>query len=214
MRFIKPVKGGGGVDTSDATAKSTDMAEGVTAYVNGEKITGSLDVPGAKSLDASYRELSNGNIKLGRTNPSDFLLRSGKAIEVFDNASNFGDATPADVAAGKTFTSAAGLKVAGTASGGGIETVDIGVINNSDAAIKVSYLTVDESGNSTNHTDTVKSLSTKQLTIQKYCSILIEATNMPMEQGHTEVNVLVFNDTYAFIMGTQSGIIWIENKVM
>lgn len=52
--------------------------------------------------------------------PVDTLFRANSGGFVRCNLSNLGDATAADVATGKTFTSSAGLKVTGT---GGIETL-------------------------------------------------------------------------------------------
>lgn len=106
------------IDTSDTDATSSDIASGKTAYVNGQKITGSISVipkNGTNPVDDCPVDTVSGKLRLKVQESTDRIYRSGATIEARTAFSNFGDATASDVAKGKTFTSSAGLKVTGTA---------------------------------------------------------------------------------------------------
>jgi hypothetical protein len=102
--------------TADDLAKGKQFID-----ANGNVVTGTVVTvgSGATHLVDNARIIkmtSGGNLLLGTDlaiqDPR--LFRSGSNIKLLTPAENFGDATAADVAVGKTFTSAAGLVVAGT----------------------------------------------------------------------------------------------------
>lgn len=125
----------GGVTLPVLTNAGTadDLAENKQLIgADGSIVTGSVNVIDGSEYYNGYagatferfdRENSvNGNIKiLPRTGSAPVMLKNKAFVPVNIPASEFGTATAADVAVGKTFTSAAGLQVTGTAliPGGG-----------------------------------------------------------------------------------------------
>lgn len=112
-----------GYDTSDATVTADDMSYGVVAYGKDGQVYGgvpTIDGNSEKALGDSTVGFHGGlgKIQLAKRIPRlGMLFREGSTVILRASPSEFGNATAADVAKGKTFTSAAGLNVVGTAGG-------------------------------------------------------------------------------------------------
>lgn len=112
-------------NTSDATVTAGDMSYGVVAYGKDGKVYGgvpTIDGNSEKALGDSAvgYHVGSRKIQLSQRIPRlGMLFREGSTVILRASPSKFGNATAADVAKGKTFTSAAGLNVAGTMEAGG-----------------------------------------------------------------------------------------------
>ena len=112
--------------TQTVTQLTTLPTPGTSAHIShfqplihqyGEIVTGTVNEIFASSnytVMGDTQTLNDNNLRLDYTFGMDIIMRRNSVFSIVRPISNFGNATAADVAAGKTFTSEAGVKVSGT----------------------------------------------------------------------------------------------------
>lgn len=108
----------------------------------GFQVSGTLtdNTSGIVTLSNTTPSAASGYLTIKGSPAKSMAVGTGTTIQARTALSNLGNATAADVAKGKTFTSAAGLKVVGTAAGSSTRTVDIGLENTDFTEVWVGYL--------------------------------------------------------------------------
>lgn len=140
------------INTDDGTISAMDVRSGKKAYSRGSLIRGELPVndpliyQGTQELKTitensmKYVQLTQG-ILANNLNGETIISGSSQKIKVNITASKFGSAKAADVAKGKTFTSADGYNITGTATSiGGIDTSDADAVASDIAKNKTAYV--------------------------------------------------------------------------
>lgn len=119
--ILNSKKGGKRLPTLTNPGSAADLASGKQLIdQNGEIVTGNLQVVssvGGRPYQPQFKNFYDTDyIGFEGGRAVDVILKAGiQNMELYGLASDFGNATAADVAAGKTFTSAEGVNVSGTA---------------------------------------------------------------------------------------------------
>ena len=101
-------------DTSDATATAEDIVKNKTAYVNGVKVTGTRPKPSEVTAKGLTIAGVQGSAHITGEVTENVAIDKGGKVKIIIAGTELGNATPSDVAKGKTFTSGSGVKQTGT----------------------------------------------------------------------------------------------------
>lgn len=119
MRFYKKQAAAGDLPVLETPAGAANIEEGKQAIsASGSVITGELSSMVSVSKVASNVKVNGSDLEMNTKYTAKHIFDTNTSITLKKDLSNFGDATAADVATGKTFTSSAGLKVTGTKESG------------------------------------------------------------------------------------------------
>lgn len=105
--------------TNDANVLAKDISNGKIAYSNNGQITGTMPTYANPTLGVTGYDSSGSTYLLtGEADPAGQFCSSDGQVTIAFPKALMGNATAADVASGKTFTSQNGIAITGTASGG------------------------------------------------------------------------------------------------
>lgn len=141
------------LDTSDADAAAADIIKGKTAYVNGTKVTGTRNKVPQITGDVTDKSIVQARVLIRGALNKSAAADKGADIVLAMNTADLGNAADADVAKGKTYTSASGFKRTGTheeaaAPSGSINITENGTYDVTDKASAVVSVPSSSGGSS------------------------------------------------------------------
>lgn len=192
-----------GVDSSDATALATDIMKGKTAYVNNEKVTGTLEALVGKDLEVKSvtkgvgdagpggSTVTYSDINVTFTNDltaSQVINSTTRTIETSIDYSDI--ATAIDLKAGDIVTGKTVLGIAGAGgAAGGIDTTDANATADNIESGKTAYV------NGAKITGTLSLLSGKVASDTTTATINTAKDGLTIELGKTTKSILAANSS-------------------